>query len=267
MTLSTIHRFLCAAACFCVQLAVGAQTTNIPHEMNTELKQAIGKMRATRADLEVLRLLEAIQDRKEQATQVLLASNCVLDLEQRSGILSMVFQLPLADDGLNASHIPLLVQLYVNSAKLPLSDQPRPRSFMSDSVLQSRLLDVLGSLLHAESARSSLAPGDALPRLLGLLEGARSSQDLPSSVREMIEDAVGKLKGSENTGKGSTDEQQFTPVPVTSLNVERMPKAIEAKPTATTPSEEHASSTPWSIIVVLIVAATGLLWLLLKRRS
>lgn len=36
---------------------------------------------------------------------------------------------------------------------------------------------------------------------------------------------------------------------------------------ALTPSEEPAASTPWSIIVILIVAAMGLLWLLLKRRS
>jgi len=34
-----------------------------------------------------------------------------------------------------------------------------------------------------------------------------------------------------------------------------------------TPSEEPISSTPWSIIVVLIVAATGLLWLVLKKRN
>lgn len=45
------------------------------------------------------------------------------------------------------------------------------------------------------------------------------------------------------------------------------PKAPEAKPTQPTLSEEPTSSTPWSIIVVLIVAALGLLWLLLKRRS
>jgi hypothetical protein len=43
-------------------------------------------------------------------------------------------------------------------------------------------------------------------------------------------------------------------------------KAQEAKPHPTTPSEEP-SSTPWSIIVVLIVAATGLLWLLVKNRK
>jgi hypothetical protein len=34
-----------------------------------------------------------------------------------------------------------------------------------------------------------------------------------------------------------------------------------------TPTEEPTSSTPWSIIVVLIVAAIGLLWLLVKKRS
>lgn len=44
-------------------------------------------------------------------------------------------------------------------------------------------------------------------------------------------------------------------------------KASDAKPTASTPSEEPTSSTPWSIMVVLSVAALGLLWLLFKRRS
>ena len=44
-------------------------------------------------------------------------------------------------------------------------------------------------------------------------------------------------------------------------------KAPEVKPTVLTPDEEQAPSTPWSIIVVLIVAVLGLLWLLLKRRS
>lgn len=44
-------------------------------------------------------------------------------------------------------------------------------------------------------------------------------------------------------------------------------KAPEAKPAVPAPNEEPASSTPWSIIVGLIVAACGLLWLLLKSRS
>lgn len=44
-------------------------------------------------------------------------------------------------------------------------------------------------------------------------------------------------------------------------------KASESRPTSTTPSGEPASATPWSLIVVLSVAALGLLWLWLKRRS
>jgi hypothetical protein len=43
------------------------------------------------------------------------------------------------------------------------------------------------------------------------------------------------------------------------------PKTSKAKPPA--PSEEPASSTPWSVIVILIVAATGLLWLLVKKQK
>lgn len=44
-------------------------------------------------------------------------------------------------------------------------------------------------------------------------------------------------------------------------------KAPEAKSPAPTPSEEPTSSAPWSTIVGLIVAAIGLLWLLLKSRK
>jgi hypothetical protein len=45
------------------------------------------------------------------------------------------------------------------------------------------------------------------------------------------------------------------------------PKIIEVKPTQPAPSGEPTSSTPWSIIGVLIAAATGLLWLLVKSRK
>lgn len=52
------------------------------------------------------------------------------------------------------------------------------------------------------------------------------------------------------------------------ISLPKAPKqAAEAKPSPTAPHEEPASSTPWSIIVVLIVVALGLLWLLFKRRS
>lgn len=44
-------------------------------------------------------------------------------------------------------------------------------------------------------------------------------------------------------------------------------KADEAKRTASASSEEQDSRIPWNIIVIAAVAALGLLWLLLKRRS
>ncbi len=44
-------------------------------------------------------------------------------------------------------------------------------------------------------------------------------------------------------------------------------KVAEAKSTPPTPSEEPTSSTPWSMIVVLVMAALGLLWLLVKKRK
>ena len=43
------------------------------------------------------------------------------------------------------------------------------------------------------------------------------------------------------------------------------PKSVESLPEG--PNTDSPSSTPWSIIVVLIVAATGLLWLLVKKRK
>jgi hypothetical protein len=44
-------------------------------------------------------------------------------------------------------------------------------------------------------------------------------------------------------------------------------KNAPTTPTSSTPSEEPTPQTPWSVIVVLIVAATGLLWLVVKKRK
>jgi hypothetical protein len=64
--------------------------------------------------------------------------------------------------------------------------------------------------------------------------------------------------GSSPSGEGVTSQNQ----PMGSAN-----HALETKPTTSTPSEEPTSSTPWSVVAVLIVAATGLLWLLVKKRK
>jgi hypothetical protein len=44
-------------------------------------------------------------------------------------------------------------------------------------------------------------------------------------------------------------------------------KAFEAKPMARPPRDELNSSTPWSIIVLVIVSVSGMFWLVVKRHS
>jgi hypothetical protein len=72
-----------------------------------------------------------------------------------------------------------------------------------------------------------------------------------------------RLEASETATNQSALKANFThlgepPVPK---------KEPEAEATTPTPSEEPTSSTPWSIIAALIVAATGLMWLLVKKRK
>jgi hypothetical protein len=63
---------------------------------------------------------------------------------------------------------------------------------------------------------------------------------------------------SDNAPKTSLPTREQAPTPK---------KAHSAKPPTSEPSGEPTSSTPWSVMVVLIVAAFGLLWLLVKNRK
>jgi len=68
---------------------------------------------------------------------------------------------------------------------------------------------------------------------------------------------------------GKVNEASQAPQPGKASPVEppKSKLAPLSKPATATASEGPASSTPWSIIVVLIVAAIGLLWLVLKKRK
>lgn len=68
----------------------------------------------------------------------------------------------------------------------------------------------------------------------------------------------------QSSKKPPSANSQTTSPPVAHLPAPK--QAPEAKSAGSSPSEEPAS-TPWSIIVVLIVAATGLLWLAVKNRK
>ena len=105
----------------------------------------------------------------------------------------------------------------------------------------------------------NLAPGDHLAALL--------KTNLTPEQRQRGERLVAVLKGETPTQQPSKEEPEnkLSTIPLPPVVQPAKSKTPEAKPTASTPSKEPASSTPWSIIVVLSVAAIGLLWLLLKK--
>lgn len=95
---------------------------------------------------------------------------------------------------------------------------------------------------------------------------------LKQATREVVFDSSGKMMvhrlqtPGEPSPKANPSAANNTQAP--SLVQPTAPKKAPSTATASaTPSEERTSSTPWSIIVVLIVAATGLLWLLVKNRK
>lgn len=74
------------------------------------------------------------------------------------------------------------------------------------------------------------------------------------------------LKGVNNT---SGPNQNTIRTPATAAPTPKLPQSLQA-PEATPapmPSEKSDSSTPWSMMVILILAAIGLLWFLLKERK
>jgi hypothetical protein len=60
---------------------------------------------------------------------------------------------------------------------------------------------------------------------------------------------------------------QTLPLPQAVPAVQQPPKQSAASSPSPTRSEEPTSSTPWSVIVILMAAAIGLAWLLLKKRK
>ena len=236
--------------------------------------QSISKMRTTQSNAEVLQVLSAIQDRKEQATQIILASIGVLDHEQRTEIIAMLFNLPLADDGLSVVHLPLLTQLYVKTALCPhfslaLEQQ---RTFLKNDVLNWRLLSVVCSLLHADFRITQL-PGKPMPSLLRLLESVRGSSSLRGPVHKMIEDAIIVVKRGIDEDELKEDElKKKSPAPQT---IESMLSLVEepmvtANLSESIPAEPPLSKSSLTIplsCIALFMSALGLLWVLHKRRS
>ena len=122
---------------------------------------------------------------------------------------------------------------------------------MRDTMLRNLAIRIVRAVEHRELSADEIAmiadnPSKWINRFSSSKsDGAASSEPIKNDARTAPHQAA----AHENVVQPSSPK-----------------KTPEAKP-APTPSEEPDSSTPWSIIVVLIVAGLGLLWLLLKRRS
>ena len=94
----------------------------------------------------------------------------------------------------------------------------------------------------------------------------------PPDDNRVLEDQAGRRLPNSNAKKQNDQQQSTAQQPGTISEPRTMPDAKSSstpqepgvKPATT---NKEPGSTPWTMIVVLIVAATGLLWLLLKNRK
>ena len=96
-----------------------------------------------------------------------------------------------------------------------------------------------------------------------LLEASEENVKLVNDLFSMtLKEDKSPLQPATHSSTNQSPPKASTP-PIVQTPAQK--KAPEAKPTSTTTAEP--SSTPWSVVVVLVVAATGLLWLLVKNRK
>ncbi len=88
-----------------------------------------------------------------------------------------------------------------------------------------------------------------------------------SVLQEARASTIGAVTPQKDQGASVAPTQPDITSPLPSASLPPTTKAVPTPKPTRAPDEEPPSSTPWSVIVTLIVAAGGLLWLLLKRRS
>lgn len=152
-------------------------------------------------------------------------------------------------------------------------------NFLQKKKLLDLSLESLDAFLPSvtEQMRASEAYKGALPRkplsVLPIIE-ALETDGLVAKLSDEEKSFI-RTKASPGTPNNANTEdyQKLRSLPLTELQkafpAPRMPSREndQKEINATSATCEPISSIPWSIVVVLIVASAGLLWLLFKRRS
>jgi hypothetical protein len=113
------------------------------------------------------------------------------------------------------------------------------------------------SVANCDNIEDVFAEAKRKAQVLRLFDGNEPSRDFQS-----LEGIDGDVLRKAETASPVKSSSASLPM----VNPHSSQESLETKPTSA-PSEERPSSTPWSVIVVLIVAAIGLLWLLVKKRK
>ena len=120
-----------------------------------------------------------------------------------------------------------------------------------------------GGKFVASASRWLVVPKGQLP---DVLRQATREVAFESSGKMMVHRL--QMQGDSSPKANPSAATNTTSPQVPALVQPSAPKRVtEAKPSSVTPSEKPTSSTPWAGLAVLIVAAIGLLWLLLKKRK
>lgn len=131
---------------------------------------------------------------------------------------------------------------------------------ITQHALDGALPEAVAGFVLLRYQTDNLAPGDYLAALL--------ETKLTPEQRQRGERLVAVLKRETPSERPSNAAAETTPAPKPPSVVQPpTPKAPSTAPAPSTPREEPISSTPWSIFIVLTVAATGLLWLVHKNRK
>jgi hypothetical protein len=133
-------------------------------------------------------------------------------------------------------------------------------------------LDYLREMVRTRPDEISAASNEVTAELFlehGTPEDVKMLQDL-AKRRPFLAPSLERafdLQRYKNPDRSNTTQTTPTPKPLPVVQPTAQKKVTKAQPTASRPNEEPTSSTLWSVVAVLIVAAIGLLWLFLKGRK
>ena len=125
----------------------------------------------------VVAALSTIEDGADRVTQLLtVITDFKTSPEVRSELAAFLFRQPISRDGISMEHLPLLCRFYINAEEISPAFFYPSRTFLGSHAIQSRLLNIIASLLSVEQLRREMPQASSLENLRSLLDSAKASR-------------------------------------------------------------------------------------------